>query len=457
MAVATLQEHQSNLPTPESTKSYWHQQPSEKLLGHRSTPDLPATADVVVVGSGITGAFAARELVNGGRSVVMLEAREACWGATGRNGGHCQPFIYANKPHISRFELATYRYLKALTEQHSIPCDWVTVGGVHAIPSAEVLALVQRHLERLKRDFPDLATEAELVTEKAELEKLRVRGAVAAVQQRNAAKLWPYKLVCWVLERLLEDEPRRFNLQTTTPVEFLQQLGDKSWVLHTPRGQTAARTVVLATNGYTSHLLPKLTGLLVPVRGQVCALTPPKDSIPLEHSHVWVAKGGDDYLIQRASGELILGGERLSVPDEASVGVSNDNAIDHTVSQRLRHAMHSGVTLKPDGTPEPETLDATYEWTGIMGYSRDGYPYIGQVPESLGGGAGGLWISAGYSGHGMPLGARCGIAVAEEILGKKGVEVPAEWRVEGVREERARRAVLPVSLVEVVRLLIGEE
>ena len=84
MAVATLAENQSDLPSQESTKSYWHQHPSQKLLGYRSTANLPPTADVVVVGSGITGAFAARELVNGGKSVVMLEAREACWGATGR-------------------------------------------------------------------------------------------------------------------------------------------------------------------------------------------------------------------------------------------------------------------------------------------------------------------------------------------------------------------------------------
>lgn len=41
---------------------------------------------MVVIGSGITGAFAARELVlkGGGLDVVMIEAREACWGATGR-------------------------------------------------------------------------------------------------------------------------------------------------------------------------------------------------------------------------------------------------------------------------------------------------------------------------------------------------------------------------------------
>ena len=75
---------QSDLPSKDSTASYWHKEPSRLLLGHRTTPDLPVQADVVVIGSGITGTFAARELVRGGREVLMLEAREACWGATGR-------------------------------------------------------------------------------------------------------------------------------------------------------------------------------------------------------------------------------------------------------------------------------------------------------------------------------------------------------------------------------------
>lgn len=84
MTASSLQDGQAELPTPRSTHSYWHRDPSKKLLGHRTTTDLPPTADVVVIGSGITGAFAARELVAGGRCVLMLEAREACWGATGR-------------------------------------------------------------------------------------------------------------------------------------------------------------------------------------------------------------------------------------------------------------------------------------------------------------------------------------------------------------------------------------
>lgn len=84
MTQIKFQEGQAELPTPESTHSYWHHDPSPELLGHRTTNELPDHADVVVVGSGITGTFAARELVEGGRNVLMLEAREACWGATGR-------------------------------------------------------------------------------------------------------------------------------------------------------------------------------------------------------------------------------------------------------------------------------------------------------------------------------------------------------------------------------------
>ena len=84
MTVVKFREGQSGLPTPKSTHSYWHQSPSKILLGHRTTDNLPPTIDVVIVGSGISGSFAARELASLGRTVLLLEAREACWGATGR-------------------------------------------------------------------------------------------------------------------------------------------------------------------------------------------------------------------------------------------------------------------------------------------------------------------------------------------------------------------------------------
>lgn len=88
MTGTSLLSGQAGLPTANSTKSFWHRDPSKILLGHRTTPSLPTKADVVIIGSGISGAFAAHFLQEDARAeglnIVMLEAREACWGATGR-------------------------------------------------------------------------------------------------------------------------------------------------------------------------------------------------------------------------------------------------------------------------------------------------------------------------------------------------------------------------------------
>ncbi|KAL7801282.1 FAD dependent oxidoreductase domain-containing protein [Trichoderma aethiopicum] len=467
MVTATLQDGQSGLPTPRSTRSYWHRDPSYVLLGRRSTPELPATADVVVVGSGITGAFAARELVAGGRGVVMLEAREACWGATGRNGGHCQPMIYANKPHIARFELATYRFLEDIVTKFDVPCDWRRVGGVHALPTDELVELVAKRIARLDKHHPDLAGLATLFTDPEDLKRLRVPNAKGAVLQPFAAKCWPYRLVAWVLEALFTKEaPEVFNLQTSTPVTHLQRLDSGSWVVHTPRGQVVAREVLLATNAYTSHLLPKMTGLIVPVRGQVSALEPPDGGVALEHSHLWLAGESDDYLIQRDDPleMIVVGGERLSVPGGGE-GVWSDDEIDDEVAERLRRCLRPALKLRPEGEEEEEELRARWQWTGIMGYSVDGCPFVGRVPGELGGGDG-LWVCAGYTGHGMPVAARCAVAVSRMMLGRGGgggddddggsVNVPEEFLVSVERAERVRGRKLMSSSLEEFRLGMEE-
>jgi monoamine oxidase len=82
----------SPFPIPDPTASYWHTtHPNPALSSHfRSTLDLPEEATVIIVGSGITGVFAARKLLRDnvgiveGFRVVVLEARDLCGGATGR-------------------------------------------------------------------------------------------------------------------------------------------------------------------------------------------------------------------------------------------------------------------------------------------------------------------------------------------------------------------------------------
>jgi hypothetical protein len=75
------------LPREGPTVSYW-QEPESDIANLRSNEQLPERADYVVVGSGISGACIAWNLLkkNSAASVVMLEARGAVSGATGRNG-----------------------------------------------------------------------------------------------------------------------------------------------------------------------------------------------------------------------------------------------------------------------------------------------------------------------------------------------------------------------------------
>ena len=82
------------LPVPNSTASYWRSEP-HWLDEYRSTEDLPSQAEIVIIGTGIAGVSTAYHLLDRKDdddapqpSILLLEARQLCSGATGRNGGH---------------------------------------------------------------------------------------------------------------------------------------------------------------------------------------------------------------------------------------------------------------------------------------------------------------------------------------------------------------------------------
>lgn len=105
------------------------------------------------------------------------------------------------------------------------------------------------------------------------------------------------------------------------------------------------------------------------------------------------------------------GGRQLA--RHQGVGVDNDDDLDKPVAKYLRTKLHEFMDTKEEGIldyypysysyssrqsgAESQLDDALSGWTGIMGFSCDGSPWVGAVPDSPG-----LWISAGFTGHGMP-------------------------------------------------------
>jgi glycine/D-amino acid oxidase-like deaminating enzyme len=86
----------SRLPNATSTKPYWRSQLHD-LDEFRSSETVPEIVDVAIIGGGLAGACTAYHLLSGAKNegshieqsnIAIFEARQACSGATGRNGGH---------------------------------------------------------------------------------------------------------------------------------------------------------------------------------------------------------------------------------------------------------------------------------------------------------------------------------------------------------------------------------
>ncbi|KAF2803242.1 FAD dependent oxidoreductase-like protein [Mytilinidion resinicola] len=445
----------ATLPTPVSTASFWHSEPSEFLFGHRTTDDLPAAADIVIVGSGITGASIARFLAEDerakGKSIVMLEAREACWGATGRNGGHCQPLLFDRGPEVAAFELKNVHAVQSYIEAHNVPCEWRSVSGCRTFWKEDLIQEAEEAIKELKEAAPDIGKMVTIIKDAAELAKHRVHpSCTGATLTEGAASLWPYKYVTFILEKLVKEGI--LNLQTTTPVTSITSTPSTFasnnnppkplYTLHTPRGPISTTTLLLATNGYTSSLLPSFADLIVPVRGTMSALLPPPAATLLPNSYGMVGaldqpKTADDYLVQRPysgvpnpAAHYMFGGGRgaSSLP---CIGVSDDSVLDTGAAAYLRTALPKVLDLGPDSKPGDE-LEAVQQWTGIMGYSRDDHPWVGAVPDMPG-----VWLAGGYTGHGMPNGSLCGKAVVGMAL------AALEGKGEGVGEAMVDRGEMP--------------
>lgn len=248
-----------------------------------------------------------------------------------------------------------------------------------------------------------------MIDDEEELRKHRVNGAPGATLTACAGSLWPYKLIAFILEKLIKQG--RLNLQTKTPVTEIKPCTDDTeglatgpmQILHTPRGIIKTRHVILATNAYTSHLLPEFADLIVPERGVMTALLPPAKSKRLENSYGFVgALGGnpihDDYLNQRPfsgvpnpAGHLMFGGgyvgKKLSM-----IGETDDSVLDEGSTTYLRKALLKLMILGGD-TDELDELKATHQWSGIWGTSKDHHPWVGAVPDRPG-----VWLAGGYSG-----------------------------------------------------------
>ena len=234
-------------------------------------------------------------------------------------------------------------------------------------------------------------------------QKFLAQGSLGVISYESGS-ISAYKFVIGVLRLALE---RGLNLQTETPAVKITKRGDgrRGWIVGTPRGDVEAERVVLATNGYTAHLYPPLQGVIVPLRGHMTAQRPgsglPKDGLGTTYSFIY--NDGYEYMIPRPQGstfegDIMIGGGLTKGPSEGlyEYGTTDDTTIDPVI---LKYVEDSAAERFGSNWGQDDSEGRLRRaWTGIMGYSSDGFPLIGQMPDEDN-----LYIAASFQGSGMIL------------------------------------------------------
>ena len=245
--------------------------------------DLPAKADVLVVGSGYTGLNAALQTSRGGRSTLVLDAEEAGWGCSTRNGGQVSTSVKPGHAELVRRHgpeaaaqilrdgRTSLAWLGDFIRNERIDCDFRVAGRFHAAHNCAQYEALARQMTNQPKGFE---VPFEIVPRAEQRRELGTDVYHGGVVLTAHASVDPARYHAGLLMRAQEAGATIFP---HTPATSIERDGD-GFTVTTPRGKVRAREVVIATNGYTGKLTPWLRRRVIPIGSYIIAT----EEIPVE-------------------------------------------------------------------------------------------------------------------------------------------------------------------------------
>jgi gamma-glutamylputrescine oxidase len=382
--------------------SVWLESPAP---GHDSLPRGTTSADVAIIGGGLTGLSAAYHLLAArpGARVVVLEAERLGAGASGCTTGMLGPGVgqsfaslvkrlgQAKARALYRATLKAVEYVRDLVAAEGIGCELEMTGQIVVARSrgGRARLRVQAGLfDACGLPFEPLDDEA--LARRIRLAPRPAPGAEpgpAALRLPTAGLLHPMKLVAGLAERVIARGGRIFEGARVSKV------GDGRPVRVEVAGgaEVVADDVVVATAGYTPEI-GLLRGRILPVHLQVLATAPltgqARAAIGWDgREGVLDARRVFNYFRLTADDRIVFGG---GAP-RYRWGGRTDGGGAPSALERLRAEMRGTF-------PRDAEVSVAGGWTGVIGYVADALPAIQRSRRNPA-----VLHVVGWCGHGVAL------------------------------------------------------
>ncbi len=365
------------------TVSYWQDASGEQTI----------ECDVCVVGAGIVGLYLARLLAGQGQRVCVLEARHVAAGASGRNAGMVltgTAYYYHDAIRVFGHDLAREVWLlslrnrdiaRGLSEELGTP--WEQNGSL-------LLALNDTEAEDIERAAEAMRDDG--IEAKFSHKDPTGRGFAAVLAQSDDAGIHPVKFA----QALAASSGAAIYEQSEVfAIESLPGGGVELW---SRRVTVRCRSVALCTNAYAPLMHPYFAGKVTPTRGQILCTEPLGERILTQMCY---ADYGYEYFRQLSDGRLLVGGWRHHFR-EAEVGYEDRTTPD------VQGGLEGFIARY---FPEAANLRVTHRWSGTMGFSADGIPLVGSLPDTPD-----VYFAVGFTGHGLGFGLATAERLAAHIL-----------------------------------------
>ena len=375
----------------------------------RSSRNDKKNYDVVIVGAGISGLSTAYWLnkEDPTLTIAIVEKSRLGFGASGRNAGFvtCGSVEHFNRlisKHGKDEAVEIWKFAETnlkLLQEHIIQGDGDSVE--FAKRGAYSLAAQENEFTELKNVAKTMA-ELDIPVETysaAEIQKnVGAVNFVGGIKYLDDAEVNPLLLLELMQNRIKADF---FEL---TEAHSYEETSQGTRILKTDNGDFECSMIVYCLNGYSPTMHPYFADKIYPTRAQILMMekAPPFMDGPC-YANFYL-----DYFRQMPNGSLLIGGFR-QLEKATEVGYS-----DH-VTDVIQGALHEFVLTH---LPTLKDKKVSHRWGGIMGFSKDGQPMIGALPEDNQ-----VYFAGGYTGHGIGLAFNTGKSLVDMMFGR---EVP-KW------------------------------